>query len=116
MSIVGDGLPDYCLTILSQGQLVYRAEEHTTQVIEFALGLTCRGRPKTSLTSNGAQENDPRAEPRARLPDRTCELEAAVSITDVALRFGFTNAGRFSRFYRDAFSNSPSDAIGRRGH
>jgi AraC-like DNA-binding protein len=39
---------------------------------------------------------------------------AGSSVTDIALRFGFSNGGRFARFYRDAFGEFPVVAMRRR--
>lgn len=36
------------------------------------------------------------------------------TVTDLALRFGFTNPGRFAQAYRTAFGESPSETRGRR--
>ena len=47
---------------------------------------------------------------------RTALLEGAATgttVADVARRFGYSNAGRFSTHYRDAFGESPSASIGR---
>jgi AraC-like DNA-binding protein len=262
MSIIGAGQPEYCLTVLGQGQLVYSGEGSNSRTVDPDLGLVYRGRPETVLSSAGAQErvaiwipqdslaqrltalldapvqrditfepvfqwneggaealrqlvnllmielqapvpsvlgNDatnrsfsdlliyamlralphnysgkidqPRASAtpgtlkraeayiRAHVEDaialhevaaaagcsvrslqmafrqfrdttpllaiRRFRLEAArdalhcgdagATITDVALRFGFTNPGRFTRFYRAAFGESPAEIIGRRG-
>jgi transcriptional regulator GlxA family with amidase domain len=40
--------------------------------------------------------------------------KAGSSVTDIALRFGFSNGGRFARFYRDAFGEFPLVAMRRR--
>ena len=37
--------------------------------------------------------------------------EGAATVTEVALRFGFTNAGRFTRFYRAAFGQGPNELL-----
>jgi AraC-like DNA-binding protein len=55
---------------------------------------------------------------------RLARLEAArdairaggsgATVTDIALRFGFSNPGRFARLYKGAFGQLPAEAIGRR--
>jgi transcriptional regulator GlxA family with amidase domain len=40
--------------------------------------------------------------------------DSAVPIEDIALKWGFTNAGRFSRYFRDAYGVSPF-AVTRKG-
>jgi transcriptional regulator GlxA family with amidase domain len=40
--------------------------------------------------------------------------DSAVPIEDIALKWGFTNAGRFSRYFRDAYGVSPF-AVARKG-
>ncbi len=50
----------------------------------------------------------------ARDAIRTSDGETTV--TELASRFGFANPGRFTRLYRDAFGESPAEALrGRRG-
>ena len=39
--------------------------------------------------------------------------EAGDTVTDLALRFGFTNPGRFTQLYKAAFGESPLDALRR---
>jgi transcriptional regulator GlxA family with amidase domain len=37
------------------------------------------------------------------------------SVVDVALRFGFSNPGRFAKLYRKAFREKPLDTLRRGG-
>jgi len=37
------------------------------------------------------------------------------SVTQTALRFGFTHLGEFARAYRRAFGEAPSETLARRG-
>ncbi len=37
--------------------------------------------------------------------------EATGTVTDVALQYGFTNPGRFTRLYNEAFGTSPADTL-----
>jgi AraC-like DNA-binding protein len=45
---------------------------------------------------------------------RSSEAER-LTITDVALRFGYANPGRFTRLYKAAFGETPADVLRRRG-
>jgi AraC-like DNA-binding protein len=53
MSIKDPGLPDYCLTVVEQGQLVYRGAARTHDVVTENVGLIYRGRPGTELAASG---------------------------------------------------------------
>lgn len=56
MSIKDPGLPDYCLTLVNQGQLVYRGALHTHQTVDDSVGLIYRGRPGTELAATGLHQ------------------------------------------------------------
>jgi AraC-like DNA-binding protein len=80
MSITGSGLPDYCLTIFGEGQLVYSAEGNASHSLDRDSGLIYRGSPDTALTSTGAQERLAIWIPQASLTRRlSALLDAPVS-------------------------------------
>ena len=47
--------------------------------------------------------------------DAMCSGTAGSTVTEVAQRFGFANAGRFTRLYQAAFGERPVEVL-RRGH
>ncbi|WP_370654113.1 hypothetical protein, partial [Pseudotabrizicola sp.] len=56
MLIAGPGLPDYCLTMVGQGNLVYSGEGCSSASVDPTCGLVYQGNPGTTLASVGSQE------------------------------------------------------------
>jgi AraC-like DNA-binding protein len=56
MAIKDPGLPDYCLTLVSQDHLVYRGDVHRKESVDDSTGLIYRGRPGTELAATGLHE------------------------------------------------------------
>lgn len=40
--------------------------------------------------------------------------DTAASVEDIALRWGFTNAGRFSRYFKAAYGALPTEIVRRK--
>jgi AraC-like DNA-binding protein len=56
MSIVGTGKPEYCLTVLGQGELNFSPDGGARVPLNRSSGLVYRAQPDTSLFSTGAQQ------------------------------------------------------------
>lgn len=74
MSIAGDGLADYCLTIVGKGVLNYAQKGKSAHSIDPDRGLIYQGTPGTELTSSGAQERVAIWIPQASLKQRLSAL------------------------------------------
>ena len=89
MSITGEGLPDYCLTIVGQGQLTYASEGKTAYSIDRTTGLIYRGSPDTDLSSAGPQERMAIWIPHASVMQRLSALLDAPVQGDVCFHPAF---------------------------
>lgn len=74
MSIIDAGLPDYCLTWVGEGQLVYSGAIKTPLLIDKNVGLIYRGHPDTALVATDAHERLAIWIPRASLTQRLAAL------------------------------------------
>lgn len=82
MSIADAGLPDYCLTWVCRGQLLYSGTITTPLVIDENVGLIYRGSPETNLVANVAHKRLAIWISRASINQRLAALLDAPVVTD----------------------------------
>jgi AraC-like DNA-binding protein len=74
LTIAEPGLPDYCLTLVSQGELVYTGANTAPLAIDEKVGLIYRGRPGTALAATDKHERFALWIPQASLTQRLAAL------------------------------------------
>ena len=92
MSIKDPGLPDYCLTLIGQGRLVYSGAIKARLDIDASVGLVYRGRPGTELAADGLHERLAIWIPQASLMQRLGALlgTTVAGDTEFESRFDWT--------------------------
>lgn len=83
MSIADQGLPDYCLTSVTSGQLTFATAGSSRHDIDPATGLIYRGSPDMTLSSAGPQERIAIWIPHASMKQRLCAFLDAPVDNDV---------------------------------
>jgi AraC-like DNA-binding protein len=89
LTIAEAGLPDYCLTLIGQGELVYKGAVGPPVPIDEKVGLIYRGRPGTTLAATGMHQRVAIWIPQSSLTQRLSALLDAPVSTDVEFQPAF---------------------------
>jgi AraC-like DNA-binding protein len=100
MSITDAGLPDYCLTRVSQGQLSYSGPMKTPMPVDRDVGLIYRGRPYTALVATNDHERLAIWIPRASLTQRLAGILGGPVAADAEFQPTFNWNGQGSSALR----------------
>ncbi|MFU8779039.1 AraC family transcriptional regulator [Roseovarius autotrophicus] len=100
MFIVDAGLPDYCLTWVSEGQLAFSGPIKSSLLIDKDVGLIYRGHPDTALVATDAHERLAIWIPRASLTQRLVALLDGPVAADAEFQPAFDWNGQHVRALR----------------
>lgn len=97
MSIKDPGLPDYCLTFVCHGRLVYSGPVKAQHEIDDKLGLIYRGRPGSELAATGVHKRLAIWIPQSSLKQRLVALLGAPVRGDTEFQPTFDRNGSGSQ-------------------